>query len=123
MPNGFDPTPVPVMCSYCLRPREQTGPLVSSPIAAICKDCAQSALQLFARAPARENYSPTTLPWNDLSDYELMARLPEIASAGSQVERHLQAWVDAARQRDISWAKIGQALGMTRQSAWERFKQ
>lgn len=122
MCDGLDPNPVPVMCSYCLRAREQTGPLVSSPIAAICQDCAQKALELFAEAPSSENYSATAPPWGHLSDRDVLARLPEIASAGAQVERHLQAWVGAARERNISWAKIGQALGMTRQSAWERFK-
>jgi ATP-dependent Clp protease ATP-binding subunit ClpX len=25
------------------------------------------------------------------------------------------------RERGVTWARIGEALGMTRQSAWERF--
>lgn len=76
-------------------------------------------MTLFAENPHDEN---VVLPWDRLTDRELLARLPEIASAGDQVERHLHTWVTAARDRNISWAKIGQTLGMTRQSAWERFK-
>jgi biotin operon repressor len=33
----------------------------------------------------------------------------------------LQRMVDLLRSRDVSWAQIGAALGVSRQSAWERF--
>lgn len=33
----------------------------------------------------------------------------------------LQWVVDELRRREVSWADIGEALGMSRQSAWERF--
>jgi biotin operon repressor len=29
--------------------------------------------------------------------------------------------VDTLRSREVSWADIGEALGVSRQSAWERF--
>jgi biotin operon repressor len=29
--------------------------------------------------------------------------------------------VDILRSREVSWAQIGAALGMSRQSAWEQF--
>ncbi|WP_354171118.1 hypothetical protein [Arthrobacter sp. UYEF36] len=57
-----------------------------------------------------------------MSDDELLAHLPEVAAVASQVEERLSAWVETARERKISWARIGGALGMTRQSAWERFR-
>jgi ATP-dependent Clp protease ATP-binding subunit ClpX len=31
------------------------------------------------------------------------------------------AQIDALRKRGISWAQIGDALGVSRQAAWERF--
>lgn len=52
---------------------------------------------------------------------EVLAALPRIASAGAQVERHLTGYVRRARELGGTWARIGEALGMTRQSAWERF--
>jgi len=111
------------MCSYCLRVRSETGPLVASPLAAICRACADRAQELFASAPPSET-GPETLPtpWHKLTDEALLERLPEAAAAGVQVESHLAMWVGAARERGISWNRIGDALGMTRQSAWERFK-
>ena len=33
----------------------------------------------------------------------------------------LQAQVDTLRKREVSWAEIGKALGISRQAAWERF--
>jgi biotin operon repressor len=33
----------------------------------------------------------------------------------------LQLQVEALRKRDVSWAAIGRALGISRQAAWERF--
>lgn len=62
-------------------------------------------------------------PWARLGDDALLGRLPEVAAEGAQVEAHLASWVGAARERGISWARIGEALGMTRQSAWERFSE
>ena len=37
------------------------------------------------------------------------------------VERNLAAWVHRARALGATWSRIGESLGMTRQSAWERF--
>jgi hypothetical protein len=57
-----------------------------------------------------------------MTDEALLAHLPEISAVAAQVEDRLCAWVRTARRRSISWARIGAALGMTRQSAWERFR-
>ncbi|RII42258.1 hypothetical protein DWB68_08505 [Galactobacter valiniphilus] len=112
-----------VLCSYCLRGRSVTGPMAFSPLAAICRDCARGALEKMEQAtehPRRDPDAPFSF-WSHLSDDELLGRLPQVAAAGTQVEEHLQSWVGAARERGMSWARIGAALGMTRQSAWERF--
>ena len=112
-----------VFCSYCLRPRSQTGPLVASPLAAICQPCVQRAAELFAsHGEEASDVDAPGMPWARLTDDELLRRLPEVAAAGRQVEEHLATWVAAARERGISWARIGDALEMTRQSAWERFR-
>ncbi|MBN9218764.1 MAG: hypothetical protein J0I79_12490 [Mesorhizobium sp.] len=34
---------------------------------------------------------------------------------------YLQLLVDTLRSRKVSWARIGDQLGVSRQSAWERF--
>lgn len=123
MPDMRNTGPVfsDVMCSYCLRSRAETGRLVASPLAAICRTCAEGAVTLFESDDTTGDIQGPTAPWAHMDDAALLARLPEVADAGTQVEDHLRVWVTAARERGISWAKIGDALGMTRQSAWERF--
>ncbi len=51
----------------------------------------------------------------------VLAHLPKVAAARTQVEETLQGWVGRARTLGATWAQIGDVLGMTRQSAWERF--
>ncbi|WP_312847311.1 ClpX C4-type zinc finger protein [Arthrobacter sp. zg-Y1171] len=112
----------PFMCSFCLRPREETGVLAAAPTAAICRDCAEGARKLLdTPRPADPDPLPAT-PWEALSNDELLERLPRVAEARDQVEEQLRRWVAAARGRSISWAAIGSSLGMSRQSAWERFR-
>jgi hypothetical protein len=44
-----------------------------------------------------------------------------LADASVSVEDKTQDLVSFCRQAGKSWTQIGQALGMTKQSAWERF--
>lgn len=60
--------------------------------------------------------------WQNVDDDSLLRRIADIAGARDGVEEHLTQWVGRARDRGISWARIGATLGMTRQSAWERFR-
>jgi len=48
----------------------------------------------------------------------------EIREAASEVDAaraRLQQAVDRARERGTTWAEIGEALGITKQTAWQRF--
>ncbi|MFT3889436.1 MAG: ClpX C4-type zinc finger protein [Arachnia sp.] len=107
-----------VMCSYCLRSRAEAGPMVCSPLAAICRACAENAVRLHASDISSD---ALTTPVADLDDSALLSRIADVAAAGGQVEEHLAAWVTVARNKHLSWERIGEALGITRQSAWERF--
>ena len=108
----------PMMCSFCARSAGSSCPLVAGPGVAICQDCATASMQLFSSTDS----STAEAPWARMTDDELLAHLPEISAVATQVEERLCAWVGTARHRGISWARIGAALGMTRQSAWERFR-
>jgi hypothetical protein len=92
--------------------------LVAGPGVAICQACAAAAFDLLNSTED----SRAVAPWAGMTDDELLAHLPEIAAVASQVEEQLSAWVGRARERKLSWARIGVSLGMTRQSAWERFQ-
>jgi hypothetical protein len=50
-----------------------------------------------------------------------LLHLGRVAATSGQVKDSLQLWVDALRERGVTWARIGAALRMTRQSAWVRW--
>ncbi|GII83870.1 hypothetical protein Ssi03_18600 [Sphaerisporangium siamense] len=56
-----------------------------------------------------------------MSDEDLLAALPRQALTVEQAECDLRAWVRVLRDRDVTWARIGEALGISRQAAWDRF--
>jgi hypothetical protein len=60
-------------------------------------------------------------PWERMDDAELLATLPQILASAEQNTAFAAEWVDLLRSRNISWAEIGRALGVSRQAAWERF--
>jgi hypothetical protein len=64
---------------------------------------------------------PSRLPlWDTMTDEEILAHIPRIAAVADQVEGSLREWVASLRGRGVTWERIGSALGITRQSAWER---
>ncbi|WP_172895750.1 hypothetical protein [Brachybacterium vulturis] len=112
------------MCSHCLLPRATVGPLLHSPLATICRSCALGAVERFEAEGVTGADDPRRLApqWQQVDDDTLLGRIADIAGARDGVEEHLGEWVGRLRERGVSWARIGAALGMTRQSAWERFE-
>jgi hypothetical protein len=110
-----------VSCSFCLKPAAEVAKVVAGPGVFICNECVGLAQELIAASPGPAEPA-TVAAWEaDQGDEDLLAALPRIAAAGAQVEYRLALQVRRARARGITWTRIGAALGMTRQSAWERF--
>ena len=111
--------PVIAACSFCLKPNTEVRRLVAGPGVFICDGCVALCAQLVDGPPSA---TPHLAAWEHADSVEeVLASLPRIAAAGAQVEQHLAGWVHKARALGATWARIGAALGMTRQSAWERF--
>jgi hypothetical protein len=113
-------------CSFCGKKSTAVAKLIAGPGVYICNECVQLCDEIMVSEAAREGRARVPvarLPlWQaQMSDDDLLATLPRISAAASQVEGDLVVWVQRARARGISWTRIGYALGMTRQSAWERF--
>jgi len=106
-------------CSFCLKPDREVAKLVAGPGVYICNECVDLCSQVID--------DPPTLPhgltsWEQNLDLEaVLASLPRMAAASEQVEHNLSRFVARARTLGATWAAIGTSLGMTRQSAWERF--
>lgn len=52
-----------------------------------------------------------------------LAVINGIVRASEGIESSLRKWVDIARSKGHSWQVIADALGVSRQSAWERFRE
>ncbi|HVT21621.1 MAG TPA: ClpX C4-type zinc finger protein [Mycobacteriales bacterium] len=104
-------------CTFCTKPAHQVDRLIAGAGVYICNECVGLCGELLSipRGPS------TTMNAGSLSDQEILNLLPQVATVASQVEDALNGWVRTLRDRGVSWARIGTALGMARQSAWERF--
>jgi hypothetical protein len=110
-----------IACSFCRKPPDAVVRMVAGPGVFICNECVALSTDLIA-APAQASAQDQVARWEqNMSDEDLLAHLPRVAAAATQVEQQLTGWVRQARSRGITWTRIGEALGITRQSAWERF--
>jgi hypothetical protein len=110
-------------CSFCLKPNTEVEALVAGPAVYVCNECVDLCGQMIAEIPEdRKARSPRLVPWEQTDSLDTaLANLPNVAHAQAQVEASLLGWVRRARALGATWAQIGDALGITRQSAWERF--
>jgi ClpX C4-type zinc finger len=110
-----------IACSFCRKPPDAVAKLVAGPGVFICNECVGLCTELVA-VPSEKPWQEQVASWEQtMSDEDLLQHLPRVAAAAAQVEQQLTAWVRKARGRGITWSRIGESLGMTRQSAWERF--
>ncbi len=71
--------------------------------------------------PAGPEEAGTAPSVADVSVDRILDDLSWIVESRTRTEQQLADRVAAARALGASWARIGEALGMTRQSAWQRF--
>ncbi|MCZ6462793.1 MAG: hypothetical protein O7A09_00525 [Proteobacteria bacterium] len=103
-------------CSFCRKDSKTVRKLISGPGIYICDAC----VILCNRILDGEHVAPPP-GWAFMSDDELLATLRPSSEAVDAVREVLQDHVDLLRSREVSWARIGGALGISRQGAWERF--
>jgi hypothetical protein len=130
-------------CSFCMKSSTQVRKLIAGPGVYICDECVDLCGQIIAdefgrpatpgqtgaagqtgsvSQPATPGQPPRLPLWDQVATVdEALDLLPKMAAAGIQVEENLTALVRRARALGATWARVGEALGMTRQSAWERF--
>ena len=113
-------------CSFCAKSQFDVAKLVAGPGVYICNECVDLCTQIITEELGRADSSteqgpPILKAWEDLSDESLLGEMVRAHAAHQNVDRAVAHHVAALRARGVSWARIGEALGMTRQSAWERF--
>jgi ATP-dependent protease Clp ATPase subunit len=121
-------------CSFCNKSQSEIAKLVAGPGVYICNECVNLCNQIITQELEREGthapeagrstktQDPTTIKaWDRLSDDGLLEEMVRAHAAHQNVDRAVAQHVAVLRARGVSWARIGEALQMTRQSAWERF--
>ena len=120
-------------CSFCTKSQFDVLKLIAGPGVLICNECVDLCNQIITDEMQRQDDSarsgavpatdvpPALKAWDGLSDDELLDEMVRAHGAHQNVDRAVKRHVAALRDRGVSWARIGEALGMARQSAWERF--
>lgn len=110
-------------CSFCRKDNMAVDVLVAGIGVFICNACVG-----VANAALAEVGSPTTKVPHDaaqqLRTYD-DAKLLRLVVGAEPVRQDIAAYQDLnvtiLRERGVSWAEIGRALGVSRQAAWKRF--
>jgi ATP-dependent Clp protease ATP-binding subunit ClpX len=112
-----------VNCSFCAKPGSAVAKVIAGPGVYICNECIQLCNDILEEEQRAPSSPGTQLPAREetMTDEEILALLPRIASVSAQTDASLQRLVSVLRGRGVTWARIGAALQITRQSAWERF--
>jgi hypothetical protein len=116
------PLPKTLHCSFCGKSQHKVEKLIAGPRGVfICNECVRLCDGILAGT-----WSPTGQPYSGFNPLdgpteELVELVGSVDLATDANRDFLQALVDTLRAREVSWADIGAALGVSRQSAWERF--
>ncbi len=108
-------------CSFCGKTQHEVQKLVSGPAVFICDACVGLCNKIIADAGPGPGAVPPTDWLASLSTEKLLVLLKAQDANVESARTRLQASIDLLREREVSWAEIGDALGVSRQAAWERF--
>jgi hypothetical protein len=128
-------------CSFCAKTQDDVAQLIAGPGVLICDECVAICNDVIsaehARAKAQEESPASEAAAADLQGMEtaphpignvqsmsteqLLRRVQFQEKLLEQSRAGLQEAVDTLRSREVSWATIGEALGVSRQAAWDRF--
>jgi len=108
-------------CSFCGKSQHKVARLVAGPSVFICNGCVGLCNNILGQpadnpAPVMKLEDVALLPTEKLLHWlKIQGVIFENARAA------MQESVDTLRSREVSWATIGEALGVSRQAAWDRF--
>ncbi|MFF1816950.1 ClpX C4-type zinc finger protein [Kribbella sp. NPDC058245] len=103
-------------CSFCAKDKSEVERLIAGPGVFICNECVGLSAEILSGRP-----TSSFPPLDGKTDDELLADVARLNLSRGQVETAVRDRVQHLRSRSVTWARIGEALNMSRQSAWERF--
>jgi ATP-dependent protease Clp ATPase subunit len=108
-------------CSFCGKAQTEVKTLVAGPGVFICDECVELCRPIIAKKgkPTTQEL-PSLLPDNGPTE-ALLKTLAGYNGAFERIGAAMQDIADILREREVSWATIGDALAVSRQAAWKRF--
>lgn len=110
--------PPALHCSFCAKCQDEVEKLIAGPFVFICNECVGMCVEIVEGRPIPDNGYKKPL---ERSTDQLLLLMGSVSYAADASGHFLQQVVDTLRGREVSWADIGERLGVSRQSAWERF--
>jgi ATP-dependent Clp protease ATP-binding subunit ClpX len=106
-------------CSFCGKAEDEIQKLAAGPGGVhICNECVavcQVVMHGEGDGPPRA-FDATAWPKD-----RLLALLAPVNATADAHRAHLQTIVETLRSHEVSWSAIADRLGVSRQTAWERF--
>ena len=107
-----------INCSFCGKSDKEVAKLAAGPGGLhICNECVEACQLIMSGSEV----PPSEFDPNNWPTDRLLNALQALDATANDYREHLARAVDALRARDVSWARIAEPLGVSRQSAWERF--
>jgi ClpX C4-type zinc finger protein len=108
-------------CSFCGKNQTQVRRLIAGPSVFICDECVALCNNIIAEPETRVENLPRLESLDTMSNEKLLETLTIRGALFEHARSGMQEIVDTLRKREVSWATIGEALGVSRQAAWDRF--
>ncbi|GAC1472147.1 MAG: ClpX C4-type zinc finger protein [Candidatus Dormibacteraceae bacterium] len=105
-------------CSFCCKGKDKVRRLVAGPGVFICDQCVELCNEVLQSEGQRGELSIG--PDSEVAEV-LLDELRINAAGLKQSEDELQRAVNQLRKNQVAWSRIGEAIGTSRQAAWERF--
>jgi hypothetical protein len=108
-------------CSFCGKNQTQVMKLIAGPSVFICDECVGLCNKIIAGPDTPAEELPKLENLDAMSSEKLLHTLKIRGALFEYARSGMQEIVDTLRKREVSWAAIGEALGVSRQAAWDRF--
>jgi ClpX C4-type zinc finger len=105
-------------CSFCGKGKDKVRRLVAGPGVFICDQCVHLCNEVLESEAQRGQLSIG--PNSEVAEV-LLDELRINAAGLKQSEDQLQRAINLLRENRVPWSRIGEAIGTSRQAAWERF--
>jgi hypothetical protein len=115
------PTEELLSCSFCGKSQKAVKKLIAGPGVYICEECVALCNGILTENATTNSDAVVGPGLEEMGTDALVKNLTGASTVTRSIDRRFKATVDELRKRGLSWSKIGDALGTSRQAAWERF--